>query len=189
MMSTDNTTPEVLTTSAADFVCDISSISSDAKYLYPEVDKSLVPGKVSLLDIDWSKRQWKYARCFDKILPRENPSEAEAVHFYILVKVYEFTSNTLSDCLLDHYKQLCLKCNLKYDRSISGDMITQIQDAVIKSSAVHSDEYLKICLLFMKYPFVYDFDWFRKAVRLVEEEYCIKVPNHPQIRTLYFPFC
>ena len=51
-MSSDNTTPEVITSSAADFVCDISSISSDAKYLYPEVDKILVPGKLSLLDID-----------------------------------------------------------------------------------------------------------------------------------------
>ncbi len=112
---------------------------------------------------------------------------SEAVHFYtILLKVYEFTSNTLSECLLDNYKQLCLKCNLKYDRSISGDMITQIQDAAMKSSVVYSEEYLKICLLFMKYPFVYDFDWFRKAVRLVEEEYCIKVPNHPQNQNFVF---
>ena len=65
-------------------------------------------------------------------------------------------------------------------------MITQIQDAAMKSSAVYSDEYLKICLLFMKYPFVYDFDWFRKAVRLVEEEYCTKVPNHPQNQNFVF---
>ena len=43
-MSTDNLTPEVITSTAADFVCDILSISSDAKCLYPEVDKFLVPG-------------------------------------------------------------------------------------------------------------------------------------------------
>jgi hypothetical protein len=184
---TDNSTPEVISASATDYVCDVSSISSDAKYLYPEVDKHLVPGKLSLLDTDWAKRQWKYARCFDKMLPRENPSEVEVVHFYsILLKVYDFTSSTLSDCLLEYYKQLCLKCNLSYNRSISGDVITQIQDVVMKSSAVYSDEYLKMCLLFMKYPFVYDFDWFRKAVRLVEEEYCIRVPVHPQNQNFVF---
>ena len=65
-------------------------------------------------------------------------------------------------------------------------MITQIQDAAMKSSTVYSDEYLKICLLFIEYPFVYDFDWFRKAVRLVQEEYCIKVPNHPQNQNFVF---
>jgi len=184
---TDNSTPEVISASATDYVCDVSSISSDAKYLYPEVDNHLVPGKLSLLDTDWAKRQWKYARCFDKTLPRENPSEVEAVHFYsILLKVHEFTSSTLSDCLLEYYKQLCLKCNLSYNRSISGDVITQIQDVVMKSSAVYSDEYLKMCLLFMKYPFVYDFDWFRKAVRLIEEEYCIRVPVHPQNQNFVF---
>jgi hypothetical protein len=92
---TDNSTPEVINASATDYVCDVSSISSDAKYLYSEMDKHQVPGKLSLLDTDWAKRKWKYARCFDKMLPRENPSEVEAVHFYsILLKVYDFDKIT-----------------------------------------------------------------------------------------------
>jgi hypothetical protein len=176
---TDNSTPEVISAFATDYVCNISSIASDAKYLYPKVDKHLVPWKLSLLDTDWAKRQWKYARCFDKMLPRETPSEVEAVHFYsILLKVYAFTSSTLSDCLLEYYKQLCLDCNLSYNRSISGDVITQIQDVVMKSSAVYSDEYLKMCLLFVKYPC--------KAVMLVEAEHCIRVQVHPQNQNFLF---
>ena len=59
-------------------------------------------------------------------------------------------------------------------------MISQIQESVVKSSSKYSDEYLRMCLLFMKYLFVYDFDWFRKAVRIVEEEYSIKIPIYPQ---------
>ena len=33
---------------------------------------------------------------------------------------------------------------------------------------------------FMKYPFVHDFDWFCEAITIVEEEYSIKIPIHPQ---------
>jgi hypothetical protein len=65
-------------------------------------------------------------------------------------------------------------------------MITQIQDVVMKSSAVYFDEYLKMCLLFMKYTLVYDFEWFCKTVRLVEEAYCIKVPIHLQNQNFAF---
>ena len=115
------------------------------------------------------------------MLPKENPSEIDSVSFFtILLKVHEFTSNTISDCLLEYYKKLCLRFNLSYNRAKAGDMISQIQDAVLKSSTEYSDEYLRMCLLFMKYPFVYDFDWFRKAVRIVEEEYSIKIPIYPQ---------
>ena len=178
---TRDTKPEFIASCATDLVCDISSLSSDARYSHQEVDKDLIPGKLSLLDTQWAKSKWKFARCFDKMLPRENPSETEAVSFYtILLKVYEFTSNTINDCLLDYYKKLCLKYNLSYTRANCGDMITQIQDAVMKSSAVYSDEYLLMCLLFMKYPFTYDFDWFQKAIRMIEDEYSIKVPIHPQ---------
>ena len=178
---TIDTKPEVVASSTSDLVCDISSLSSDARYSHQEVDKDLIPGKLSLLDTQWAKSKWKFARCFDKMLPRENPSEAEAVSFYtILLKVYEFTSNTITDCLLDYYKKLCLKYNLSYTRANCGDMITQIQDAVMKSSAVYSDDYLRRCLLFMKYPFTHDFNWCRKAIRMVEEEYSIKVPIYPQ---------
>lgn len=176
-----NRKPEVITSSVNDYVCDISSISSDARYSHPEVDKDLIPGKITLLSTDWAKRKWKYARCFDKMLPKENPSEIDSVSFFtILLKVHEFTSNTISDCLLEYYKKLCLRFNLSYNRAKTGDMISQIQDAVVKSSTEYSDEYLQMCLLFMKYPFVYDFDWFRKAVRIVEEEYSIKIPIYPQ---------
>ena len=115
------------------------------------------------------------------MLPRENPSEAEAVSFYtILLIVYEFTSNTIHDCLLDYYKKPCLRCNLSYNRVNCGDMITQIHDAVLKSSTVYSDDYLQMCLLFMKYPFTCDFNWCHKAIQMVEEEYSIKIPIYPQ---------
>jgi len=66
--------PEVITSSVNDCVCNISSISSDARYSHPEVDKDLIPRKRTLLNTDWTKRKWKYAWCFDKMLPKENPS-------------------------------------------------------------------------------------------------------------------
>ena len=95
------------------------------------------------------------------MLPRENPSKADAVSFYtILLGVYEFMSNTITECLLEYYKKLCLRFNLSYSIATVGDMVYQIQDSVMKSSAVYSDEYLRMCFLFMKYPFTYDFDWF-----------------------------
>jgi len=173
--------PKVITSSGTDIVCDISSISSDARYSHPEVDHDLIPGKLSHLDTDWARKKWKFARCFDKMLPRENPSDEHVVSFYaILLKVYEFTSNMIADCLLEYYKKLCLRCNLSYNTAKVGDAINQIQDIVVKSSSVYSDEYLRLCLLFMKYPFSYDFDWFRKATKMVEEEYSIKVPVYPQ---------
>ena len=104
---TIDTKPKVVASSTTDLVCDISSLSSDARYSHQEVDKDLIPGKLSLLDTQWAKSKWKFARCFDKMLPRENPSETEAVSFYtILLKVYEFTSNTITDCLLDYYKNM-----------------------------------------------------------------------------------
>ena len=94
--------------------------------------------------------------------------------------MYEFTSNTISDCLLEYYRKLCLRFKMSYNSAKAGDMISQIQEAVLKSSTEYSDEYLRMCLLFMKYPFVYDFDWFCKAVRIIEEEYSIKIPIYPQ---------
>jgi hypothetical protein len=173
--------PKVVTSSGTDIVCDISSISSDARYSHPEVDHDLVPGRLSHLDTDWARKKWKFARCFDKMLPRENPSDEHVVSFYsILLKVYEFTSNSIADCLLEYYKKLCLRCNLSYNKAKVGDAINQIQGIVMESSTVYSDEYLRLCLLFMKYPFSHDFDWFRKATRMVEEEYSIKVPVYPQ---------
>lgn len=176
-----NSKPDVINSLATELLCDISSISSDARYSHPEVDHDLIPGKLSQLDTDWAKKKWKFARCFDKMLPRENPSDEDAVSFYtILLKVYEFTSNRIADCLLEYYKKLCLRYNLSYNKAMVGDMIYQIQDNVMKSSTVYSDEYLRMCLLFMKYPFSYDFNWFRKAIRMVEEEYSIKVPVYPQ---------
>ena len=124
------------------------------------------------------------------MLLKENPSEIDSVSFLtILLKVHAFTSNTIPDCLIKYNKKLCLRFNLSYNRAKTGDIISQIQDAVVKSSTEYSDEYLQMCLLFMKYPFVYDFDWFRKAVRIVEEEYSIKIPIHPQNQTLCIPFC
>ena len=178
---TRDTKPEFIASCATDLVCDISSLSSDARYSHQEVDKDLIPGKLSTLDTQWAKSKWKFARCFDKMLPRENPSEAEAVSFYtILLKVYEFTSNTINDCLLDYYKKICLRCNLSYNRANCGDMITQIQDAVLKSSTVYLDDYLQMCLLFMKYPFTHNFNWCRKAIWMVEEEYSIKILIYPQ---------
>ncbi len=104
-MSTTINADEVITLSVTDIVSDISSISSAARYFHPEVDKDLIPGKLSQLDMDWAIKKWKYARCFDKILPRKNPSNADAVSFYtILLKVYEFTSNTVTKCLLSTTK-------------------------------------------------------------------------------------
>ena len=164
---------EVVTSSATDLVCNISSLSSDARYSHSEVDKDLIPGTLSQLDITWAMKKWIHARCFDKMLPRENPSKADAVSFYtILLKVCEFRSNKIMECLLEYY-------NLSYSKAKAGDMIYQMQDSVMKSSAVYSDEYLRMCLLFMKYPFTYDFDWFQKAIRMIEDEYSIKVPIHP----------
>ncbi len=69
-MSPTINTDEVITSSATDHVCDISSISSNARYLHPEVDKDLIPGKLSQLDMNWAIKKWKYARCFNKMLPR-----------------------------------------------------------------------------------------------------------------------
>ena len=100
-MSTTLNAYDVITSSATDLVCDISSISSNARYSYPEVDKDLIHGKLSQPDMDWAIKKWKYARCFEKMLPRENPSKADAVSFYtILLRVYEFTSNMITECLL-----------------------------------------------------------------------------------------
>ena len=77
------------------------------------------------------------------MLPRENPSNADAVSFYtILLKVYKFTSNTITECLPEYYKKLCLSCNLSYSKAKTGDMINQIQVNMMKISAVYSDEYL-----------------------------------------------
>ena len=49
-------------------------------------------------------------------------------------------------------------CNLSYSKAKAGDVMKQIQDSAIKNSPVYSDEHLQICLLFMKYPFSYNFD-------------------------------
>ena len=77
------------------------------------------------------------------MLPRENPSKADAVSFYtILLRVYEFMSNTITECLLKYYKKLCLSCNLSYSKAKAGGMIYQVQESVMMSSAVYSDEYL-----------------------------------------------
>ncbi len=131
------------------------------RYLHSEVDKDLIPGTLSQLDTTWAIKKWKYARCCDKVLPRENPSKADAVSFYtILLRVNEFISSTITECLLEYYKKICLRFILSYSIATAGDMVYQIQDSVMKSSAVYSDEYLWMCLLFMKYPFTYDFDWF-----------------------------
>ena len=112
-------------------MCDISSLSSDARYSHQEVDKDLIPGKLSLLDTQWAKSKWKFARCFDKMFPRENPSNADAVSFYtILLRVHEFTSNTITECLLEYYKKLCLSSNLSYSKARTGDNIYQIQASV-----------------------------------------------------------
>ena len=54
-MSVD-TRPKVIKSHPDDLVCDISSISSDARYSHPEVDKDLIPGKISQLDTDWAKK-------------------------------------------------------------------------------------------------------------------------------------
>ncbi len=104
---------DVITSSATDLVCIISSISSNARYLHPEIDKDLIPVKLSQLDMDWAIKKWKYARCFDKMLPRENPFNADVVSFYtVFLKVYEFMSNVITQCLLEYYIKLCLSCNL-----------------------------------------------------------------------------
>jgi len=101
--------PEVVASSATDLVCDISSLSSDMRYSHPEVDKDHITMKLALLDTERAKHKWNYAKCLYKILPRENPSETEAFSFYtILLKVYELTSKTITDCLLDCYKK-CVK--------------------------------------------------------------------------------
>ena len=115
---------EVITSSATDLEWDFSSISSNARYSYPEVDKDLIPGTLSQLDMDWTINELKYARCFDKMLPRENPSNADAVSFYtILLKVYEFMFNTITECRLEYYKKLFLSCNLSYSKAQAGDML------------------------------------------------------------------
>ena len=59
-MTTDTKT-EVVASSATDLVCYISSLSSDARYSHQEVDKDLIPGKLSLLDTQWAKSKWKFA--------------------------------------------------------------------------------------------------------------------------------
>ena len=61
-MSTTINADEVITLSATDLVCNISSISSNARYSYPEVDKDLIPRKLSQPDMDWAIKKWKYAR-------------------------------------------------------------------------------------------------------------------------------
>ena len=104
-MSITTNADEVITSSATDLVCDISSLSSNVRYSHSEVDKDLIPGTLSQLDTTWAIKKWKYARCSDKMLPRENPSKADAVSFYnILQRVYKFTSNTINECLLEYYK-------------------------------------------------------------------------------------
>ena len=50
-----DTKPEFIASSATDLVCDISSLSSDARYSHQEVDKDLIPGKLSMLDTQWTK--------------------------------------------------------------------------------------------------------------------------------------
>ncbi len=39
-------------------------------------------------------------------------------------------------------QKLCLGFNLSYSIATAGDMVYQIQDSVMKSLAVYSDEYL-----------------------------------------------
>ena len=45
---TIDTKPEVVALSTTDLVCDTSSLSSDVRYSHQEVDKDLIPGKLSL---------------------------------------------------------------------------------------------------------------------------------------------
>ena len=45
-MSTTINADEVITSSVTDLVCYISSISSNARYSHPEVDKDLRPGRL-----------------------------------------------------------------------------------------------------------------------------------------------
>jgi len=52
---TIDTKPEVTTSSVSDHVCGISSVSSYTKYSHPEVDKDLIPGKLSQLNMEWKK--------------------------------------------------------------------------------------------------------------------------------------
>ncbi len=59
-ISTTANADEVIISSATDLVCDISSISINARYLYPEVDKDLIPGKLSQIGADWAIK-----KCFD----------------------------------------------------------------------------------------------------------------------------
>ncbi len=49
-------------------------------------------------------------------------------------------SNTITECLLEYYKKLCLRFYLSYSIATTGDMVYQIQDSVMKSSVVYSDE-------------------------------------------------
>ena len=136
------------------------------------------PLEVSLLDTQWEKSKWKFARCFVKMLPWESPSETEAVSFYtILLKVYEFTSNTITDCLLDCYK------NFVFDviwATLERIVVMWLHKFRMLWWSVYLDDYKWRYLLFMKYPFTHDFNWCCKAILMVEEEYSIKVPIYPQ---------
>ncbi len=99
-----DTKTEVVASSATDQVCDMSSLSSDARYLHQEVDKDLIPRKLSLLDTQLANSKWKFARCFEKRLPRENPSETESVSFYtILLKVITFDMKLISQTVSKFY--------------------------------------------------------------------------------------
>ena len=71
---------------------------------------------------------------------------------------------------------LCVRCQLSYSTAKAGDMTFRIWDSVMKSSADYSYEYLQVCLLFMKYSFIYDLHCSCKAIKMVEEEDSIKVP-------------
>ncbi len=50
---------DVVTSSATDLVCIISSISSNARYSHPEVDKDFIYGNLSQLDNYQAIKKWK----------------------------------------------------------------------------------------------------------------------------------
>ena len=116
---------------------------------------------------------WDYANHFSKDLPKVNPKQ-EHINKYcdILKAVHDFTHNTVNDCLLKHLQSLARKHGYTSDegRGQTVTQITQIHNAVLKSSSEFSNEYLQRVLEFIKLPLKHKKEgaWLSEAVNKVK---------------------
>ena len=158
-----------------------TSSKSKEKVMQVTVPCHLVPSNRKKITNEHSRDMWDYANHFSKDLPKVNPKQ-EHINKYcdILKEVHDFTHNTVNDCLLKHLQSLARKHGYTSDegRGQTVTQITQIHNAVLKSSSEFSNEYLQRVLEFIKLPLKHKKQgaWLSEAVDIVKSQYDIQFP-------------